>query len=278
MAKRRRGKLAFIIPWFKRFGVILGVFIVTLWLGAWVWVSGLAQGAANLSEDAAMMLSARSGFRVENILVVNRKKSDPAALKAVLSIEKGDPLFSFDPRAAKKQIEKINWVYKAQVERRWPDTIYIRLEEREPVALWQQNKKLLLIDKEGHVIGDENIKSFSNLIIVMGEGAPAHIEELFSSFAEDSPLFKRISSAKWVGDRRWDLQLYNTITVKLPEADIRTAVRFLEETDQKDQILDKDVRVIDLRESGRMSVEPSSGRVVNYKNAIDKARMEGNNI
>ncbi|MGQ0526491.1 MAG: cell division protein FtsQ/DivIB [Alphaproteobacteria bacterium] len=278
IVKRRQGKLAVIIPWLKRFGVGVGGALLIAWLGVWLWMSGFVNTAAVWSHEEILALSSRAGFRVENIMVENRIRTDAAALMAIINTEKGAPLFSFNPAAAKEQIEKINWVESAQVERRWPNTIYINLQEREPVALWQSHKKLHLIDKEGTVITSEAVESFPDLIIVMGENAPAHIEDLMNGLMADEALHERVASAKWIGDRRWDLNLHNKAVIRLPETEIKAALELLSGMQEKEHILDKDIVSIDLREPGRMSVEPASGNVVNYKNAIDKNPGAGNNI
>jgi oligopeptidase B len=42
------------------------------------------------------------------------------------------------------------WVRRASVERRLPDTIFVRLEERIPLALWQRQGRFVVIDSHDH--------------------------------------------------------------------------------------------------------------------------------
>jgi cell division septal protein FtsQ len=38
------------------------------------------------------------------------------------------------------------------VERRFPDTIFIRISEKEPVALWKNQGKTYLVDRDGELV------------------------------------------------------------------------------------------------------------------------------
>src|SRR3546814_9628127 len=63
-------------------------------------------------------------------------------LLAALGIGRGEPILRFDPDAAHEAILALPWVKTASVERRLPDTIFVRIEERRPMALWQNERQL----------------------------------------------------------------------------------------------------------------------------------------
>lgn len=263
--RRRKGKLAVILPWLRRFGVVLGAGVFALWLGTWLWMSGSIGHAAHWSEQKIIEASADMGFRVSNILVEGRNYTDPDALRAIINSQKGDPLFAFNPDEAQVLIEQINWVKRVHVERRLPGTIYIGLEERQPLALWQENQKLALIDDQGRVITSERLSRFKDLMIVTGKGGKENAPELIADLKAEDVLYGRTEAAQRIGERRWDLKLKPGITVKLPEGDVGLALRRLALAQDEDGLLDKDITSADLRDPTRITVQTRPGAVQEYK-------------
>src|SRR5690606_8111821 len=91
--------------------------------------------------DFANNKAATLGFRLKNILIhgsVNVPSKD--ILKAI-KVKNNTPLFAVDLLAAKNNIEKNPWIKACAVERQLPDTIYISILERKPIAVWQINKR-----------------------------------------------------------------------------------------------------------------------------------------
>lgn len=210
---------------------------------------------------------------MQDILVEGRVYSDPDVLRAVINIERGDPIFAFDPVDAKDLIERLAWVKEAHVERRLPHTIYIGLVEREPIALWQNKQKIRVIDSEGVTLSDSRLAPFGDLLIVVGENAPAHAPEFLALLTAEPDIKKRTEAATWSGNRRWDLKLKNGVTVKLPESDVGLALRKLAQAQTDDGLLDKDLTIIDLREEGRITVQTKPGAVKDYQ-----AGLQGDDI
>lgn len=276
--KRRKGRLAVILPWLRRFGFLLAGALFFIWLGAWLWMSGAIIRAGDSVENAIIEAAAQGGFRVDNILVEGRAHADPVLLKAVINVRKGDPLFAFDPVEAKQMIEKIEWVKAARVERRWPDTIYIGLTERVPLALWQREGKLSLIDETGTVITSENLAPFKDLVIVMGDGATAQAQALIANLSATPQVLARVASAKWLGERRWDLILRNGMAVKLPEQDYGLALKRLAAAQEESALLDKPLEGIDLRDPARMIVRTRPGQTEEYKDGLKQSAAAGDDI
>ncbi len=272
--RRRKGPLAFVIPWLKRFGVFMAALAIGGWLGSWLLLSGAMQRGGVWSQEKILQASASMGFEVENILIEGRVYTNADVLRAALNMEKGDPLFSFDPAEAREMLRRINWIKNAQVERRLPGTIYVRLEEKKPVALWQKDGNLALLDEAGVVITTENLDRFKDLVIVMGDGAPDHTAELVRNIEAEPVLKEKIRAAKWIDGRRWDLVFASGVTAKLPEKEMGLALRRLAQAEEQDKVLTKDILALDLREEGRITVQTKPGAAQDY----DAAIKTGSNI
>ena len=238
-----------------------------IWAGAWIFTSGGVPRAADFAQGKLIALTAKAGFTVDEILVEGRENTDAEVLKALLNVDRGDPIFLFDPVEAKDLIERVSWVKKAHVERRLPDTIFIGITERKPLALWQNKKKIRLIDAEGVTLADRNLDKFSGLLIITGEKAPAHAGALIALIAAQPFLKDRVDAASWVGGRRWDIVLEGGLTIKLPEKDAEIALQKLAAAQDKDAILNKAIETIDLREDDRIIVQPSGGGTAQVYNA-----------
>src|SRR3546814_7462829 len=99
-------------------------------------------------------------------------------LVRALGLETGRPILAIDPAAARAALEALPWVAAASVERQLPGTVYIRLTEREPLALWQDQGVIQVIDRDGAVIPGVEPRRFAHLPLVVGPDAPAHAERL----------------------------------------------------------------------------------------------------
>lgn len=258
--------------WARRFGFAVLAIVALAGLCVWIGMSGFAQKTVNKAGIAVADAAASKGFVVKRILVEGRENTDADVLRALINVEQGDPILAFDPQEARDLIRRISWVKEVQVERRLPDTIYIGLTERKPLALWQNKGKIRLIDSEGVTLEDSGFDKFHDLIILVGENAPREAADLVRMLDAEPLLRARTEAASWVGDRRWDLKLKNGATVRLPEGDIGLALRRLGAAQEADSLLDKDLSVIDAREPDRMSVRTKPGAVQLYKAG------QGNNI
>lgn len=241
------------------------------WVGSWIVLSGGAQRTKEWAHEKTVTFTADKGFTVSNILVEGRHYTDPDAVLAILNIKKGDPVFSFDPAPAQDMLNKLSWVKEARVQRRLPDTIYVELTERKPMALWQHEGKVKVIDEEGAVLTSDKLERFRDLLIVTGENAPEQAHVVIEALEFEPDIAKRAESAAFISDRRWDLMLVGGIRVKLPEEEIGFALRRLAGAHDESGLLDKDIKSIDLREDERIIVQTRPGAVQDYRATFEPA-------
>ncbi|HUC11567.1 MAG TPA: cell division protein FtsQ/DivIB [Stellaceae bacterium] len=213
-------------------------------------------GRAILDRVESRMLQASGalGLRVEDIRVEGRATTDRKTILDALDAKPGTPILAIDPVRAKHQLESLPWVRSAVIERRLPDTIYVRLVEREPMALWQHGGKLDLIDRTGAVIPVPRLDRFAKLPMVVGEDAASHAAELLAMLATEPDLAARVTAAIDVGGRRWNLRLDNSIDVLLPSEDPAGAWADLARLQRNSAILQRDVQAIDMRLPDRLVV------------------------
>ena len=225
--------------------------------GWWMWKDGMIHRAAQEVRWAAIAATAEVGFRVEDVLVVGRRETPREELLKAVRLARGAPILAFDPKAAKDRIEALPWVRAASVQRRLPDTVFLRVIERRPLAVWQNEGRFKLIDYDGEVISERHIERFSKLLLVVGADAPVHAARLLETLWNQPELMARVKAAVRVGGRRWNVRLDNGIDVRLPEENPASAWARLAEYERAHGVLAKDVGILDLRLPDRLIVQKS---------------------
>jgi cell division protein FtsQ len=195
------------------------------------------------------------GFRLENVLIEGQYNTKEEDILATLNADKSTPILSLNLEAIKNNLQRNPWIKNvAIIERRLPNTIYIRLIERVPIAIWQFNEKVFLIDEEGYKI-TADIGIFTNLPHVVGSDANIYTSKLIQDLARHPELAKKITSSVLYGKRRWNLNLEQDITVKMPDSGFDRALDYLAGLDMKNLLFNQHYKTIDLRDSSKFYIE-----------------------
>jgi cell division protein FtsQ len=242
-----------------RIGGLAALVIVLGFGGGWVWHARLPTLAWNGVHDALVNGSANAGLRLREVVVEGRQNTPRDKLLASLGVQIGQPMLAIDPRILKARLEALGWVRAAAVERRLPDQLYIRISEAEPIALWQRDGGFRLIDRAGQVIDQADAAAFRQLLVLVGDHAPAHVGELLAMLAREPDLAARVRGAVWVGERRWNLRFDNGVDVKLPADSPQLAWSLLAKLEREQRLLARDLTVIDMRLPDRLIVRLGSG-------------------
>jgi cell division protein FtsQ len=239
-----------------------GVVVLMLGLTAYGMLRPAPGGTLATMRERVGGALAAAGLRVTNIVVEGRANTPEPLLRAAIGVSKGDPILSFSVEDARKRIEELSWVEQATVERRLPGTIVVNLKERRPFAIWQNQGRFVLIDRNGQVVADQDVANFRKLPLVVGPGAPAAAAPLLDALAEHPALQARVTAAVRVGERRWNLRMDNGADVMLPEGHETAALDRLQQLQQDHVILDRPLIAIDMRLPDRLVVrarpEPSN--------------------
>ncbi len=248
--------------WWRNKTVLSGVaavFIVGSGAGGtWLWQNGWIGKTADSVKWELIAASAKIGLKVDEVLVTGRDETSRKRLLEAVRLVRGAPILAFDPSEVRERVEALPWIKTATVQRLLPDTVVVRIIERQPLALWQHDGQYFLIDHNGTIIVDANLKRFSNLLVVVGKDAPRHAAELIQMLGTQPSLMPLVKAAVWVGERRWNLTLNNEIDVRMPEQNPEAAWAQLAEYQNKHQVLTRDVEVLDLRLPGRLIVRKTA--------------------
>ncbi|BBK35489.1 hypothetical protein STAQ_05670 [Allostella sp. ATCC 35155] len=226
---------------------------VLILVAGWAaWRDGWASRQAYDMLAQFVSATGRSGLAVEEILVEGRLHTPRESILAAVDAHRGTPLLAIDPGTVKERLEGLPWIRAAAVERQLPGTLFIRLVERRPMAVWQRRGQLVLIDEQGRELGDEGIEYFPRLPFIVGEDAHRVAAEMVAMLAGQPDLRGRVVSAVRVGGRRWNLQLDNGIEVRLPEERAGEAWAEVAGLERRHRLLSRQIAIIDLRNPERL--------------------------
>jgi cell division protein FtsQ len=242
-----------------RGGVALVALGAVVGIPTWLVRAGYVDSAVAFAHENGMIVSAGFGLAVRDVLVQGRGESAGKDVLAALDVKRGSPILGFDPHEAKLRLEQLPWVRQATVERRLPDTVFVHLEERTPMALWQKDGKLTLVDRDGAIIPGADPARFGQLPQIIGEGAPANAPAILAITAAEPDLRARVAAMSFVGGRRWTVIFDNGAEVQLPEQDIGRAWAKFAAMERTQGVLAHDVANIDLRLPDRTVVRLSPG-------------------
>lgn len=124
--------------------------------------------------------------------------------------------FTVELEGIRTTFEKLPWVRRAEVRRRWPDAIELRLEEHQAVAYWSvaDDDEIHLVNRQGEVF-----VASSNADLPDFSGPPGSAAYLLARHGEFSkllaPLERRLVGL-WLSAREaWQLELDNGLVIVL---------------------------------------------------------------
>jgi cell division protein FtsQ len=166
-------------------------------------------------------------------------------------------ILGFNVKDARKALKKHPWIADARVTRVYPDRLAIDINERTAFALWQNQDGLQIIDHDGRVLGAFDGRDHS-LPLIVGKGAGDDASDFIATMDRFPSIASNARAYIKVGERRWDIELDNGITIMLPETNAETELARLVILDREQELLARDIRRIDMRLENRMIVKLSS--------------------
>ena len=242
-------------------GLVFGAFLLAIAV-----VVLLALDIPAKAQRAAGAVVAQAGFTVGGYQIVGLNNLDRERVDEVVNDElrrtaeaasaAKAPQMLVDVEAIRARLLRFGWVKDARVSRRLPDTLVIDVVERRPAALWQSKGQLALIDGEGVVLDRVAIDQMPDLPLLIGPGANRQAVALNRLMDSVPSLKPQMTSASWVGGRRWDLNFSSGETLAMPENEgaARTALTKFAKLDKANGLLGRGVVRFDLRLPGKMTV------------------------
>ena len=233
------------------------VFIAALFIGGTVGrtIHTINTGIAAVIDDA--------GFGIAEVHLTGNVRTPTESIMAALDLHRGQPIFGADIHAARARVMRLPWVADAEVRRRYPNDVSVRIIEKLPYALWQSpDGKVWIVERDGGLITTDGIEKFRKLPTLFGTGG-ASAADIVEAVAAHRAIAARIKAYERVGERRWNLILDDGVVVQLPEANWSKELDALEHLIIDKGILERDVGIIDLRSPTQYFFVLKSGEKTN---------------
>ena len=86
----------------------------------------------------------------KNIEIAGLKRLQPEIILQLAKIGPGTNLLALKPFQVERALEAHPWIARASLTRKWPQRVYLHIQEREPVALVQEGE-LYYVDHQGRL-------------------------------------------------------------------------------------------------------------------------------
>jgi len=137
---------------------------------------------------------------------------------------KDSSIFLIPIKKIAKKISQNNWVKSINIQSNYKDTIEINIDESKPIGIYTTGIQNILFSDDLKILENiaNNEKRFSALIKFEGKNSLHESIKLIDSFPDD--FIQYVDKAFLINQRRWDLELKNSILLKLPENNIKEAL------------------------------------------------------
>ena len=246
--------------YFLRFGLPLLVLVA---LGAF-WASDEArvEEAYERIAEVRRDIEERPEFMVQMMAVENASPSVAREVRAFLSLDFPVSSFDLDLEQLQDDLETLNIVASASLHTRSGGVLEVKVEERQPAVLWRAADRLVMLDATGHEVAAISARADRpDLPLLVGSGAGDAVAEALQLYLVAAPLAERIRGLRRVGERRWDVVLDREQRILLPETDPVPALQKVVALDAVQDLLARDLAVIDFRNPRRPVLRLTSAAI-----------------
>lgn len=240
-------------PGFRRlvnFGVPMIAGVAAAWtLSAEYDLRGRAAAVVGRVREAIVD---RPQFTITELSVPDVSRDLEEAVRVAAFVRLPVSSLELDVGAVRDRIEALDAVERARVRALASGVLEIRAIERVPVVVWRSDDGIELLDQNGVRVAEVDSRlRRPDLPLIAGDGADRHVPEALALLAAARPVGARVRGLVRVGERRWDLVLDRDQVVKLPEADPLGALGRVMALEISDQLMKRDLLVVDMRDPRR---------------------------
>jgi len=192
-------------------------------------------------------------FDIKNIIVTNTFLIKKKLIKEKLNQIYKRNIFLIKRNDVEKFLQDIDFLEKIEVKKKYPNTLVVKIFETKPIAILFKNKTKYLLDSSSNLIPYTEEMTFNDLPNVFGDNAENNFLNFFNQINSSNFPEKKIKNFYYFQIGRWDVQLLDDKTIKLPyentEEAIKKSIELLNHEDFKNY------NIIDLRVDGKIVVE-----------------------
>ncbi len=174
-----------------------------------------------------------------------------SAIASAAALAPNTRSYSIDLAQMNERISAVPGVRKSSVRRMPNGNISVYVSMYQAVALWTDGENFFPLSGDSTIVNTPTeTRNMAN--VVFRGPLPSDITEI-TRIAHN--MVGNLDYMEWIENRRWNMHMFNGITVLLPEHDPESAIGTLMSLNNKHKILTKDISVIDMRDSARILVK-----------------------
>ena len=228
--------------------IILGGAVALAWT-----VANLA-GVPALANAQIASIAADAGFEVRRVEVRGVKRMNELKVYERVLGERERAMPLVDIANLRAQLLSLSWVEDARVSRQLPDTLVVDIVERTPHAVLRKPDRLVLIDATGHELEPVSEARAKGMLVISGPGAGQQAMALTKLLETAPALQPRVTEARWMGHRRWNLTFSTGQVLALPQGEKESANALVSfaRLDGVNRLLGGRVAIFDMRAPERI--------------------------
>ena len=189
---------------------------------------------------------------IHNISITSDSSDgDLSAIKSTAAAGLGAPTRSLDLEILNNRIMAVPTVRNVATRRLPNGTLRIRVELHRAVAQWTDGVAFYPLAADGTTVEIPNPTRDMDAIVFRGM-LPGDISDITKAV---QPLAHSIDYLEWIEARRWNIITNDGTTIMLPENGPLESLRELISLNEKQNILGRNIKTIDMRDASRILVK-----------------------
>lgn len=189
---------------------------------------------------------------IHNIsIVADTHDHDLATVEAAAKSALRAPTSSLDLAVLNNRMIAVPGVRNVSTRRLPNGTLRIRVEMHQTVAQWTDGVAFYPLAADGTTVEIPSETRDDGAIVFRGT-LPEDISEITNAA---QPIANIIDYLEWIENRRWNIVTQNGMTIMLPESNPAAAVREFISLNDRQNILERNIKTIDMRDSARILVK-----------------------
>lgn len=250
-----------------RLGLRIGIPFCIVFAAASIWLADPARRDALrlYVADLRASIEERPEFMVSLMAIDGAGPSLAADIREVLPVDFPVSSFDLDIEAMRSTVAGLDPVKSVSLRIRPGGILQVDVTERQPAIVWRTRDGVALLDATGaHITQIASRTERTDLPLIAGDGADDHVDEALELIAAAQPLGARLRGLVRIGERRWDVVLDRDQRIQLPASDPVPALERVIALSEAQDMLERDVAVVDMRLGARPTVRMNGAAVEDW--------------
>ena len=188
-------------------------------------------------------------FKIKNVELNPTKFLDEITKSKAIDSMLNKNIFFVDKKELNKILYQNVWVKKVEFKKKFPNTILISITEYQPIAFYQSNEKIYIVNDSFQSEVSSNNLNIQSLIKLKNVKNLKDFKIFYYSIFNKYPFFSDIKEIHQIYDQRWNIIMNDKKIVKLGNYNLEKQFKNLSMF-----LNNKNIHVIDLRLEDRLVV------------------------